>query len=142
MKNLIGETLSALENEYFTQRPIALEDRLSWLRTLKSQIESRRESLYQAFQKDFSKPAIEVEGTEIFATIKELDEIIDHLPEWVQSRHVPGNLILMGSSSEIVYDPKGVVLVISPWNYPLYLAVGLLAAAISAGNSVVLKPSE
>ena len=61
---------------------------------------------------------------------------------WVKNQKVPTPLTLFGASSYIKYEPKGVCLIISPWNFPLNLTFGPLVSAIAAGNTVILKPSE
>lgn len=65
----------------------------------------------------------------------------DNLEEWVKPVHVQTPIALGIASSSIEYQPLGLVLVISAWNYPIYTALPQVAAAIAAGNSVILKPS-
>ena len=60
----------------------------------------------------------------------------------MQPQRVATPLALLGSRSRIVYEPKGVVLIISPWNFPFNLTLGPLVSAIAAGNCVILKPSR
>src|SRR5207253_8906617 len=61
---------------------------------------------------------------------------------WLRPHRVGTPLALLGSRSRIVYQPKGVVLIISPWNFPFNLSLGPLVSAAAAGNCVMLKPSE
>src|SRR5262249_19328077 len=65
-----------------------------------------------------------------------------HLESWMQPKRVSAPLTLLGSRSRITYEPKGVVLIISPWNFPINLTFGPLVSAIAAGNCAILKPSE
>ncbi len=65
-----------------------------------------------------------------------------HLRSWMKPRRVSTPPALLGSRSRIVYQPKGVVLIISPWNFPINLTLGPLVSAIAAGNCAILKPSE
>src|SRR5437879_13888982 len=60
----------------------------------------------------------------------------------MKPHRVPSTLALLGSRSSIVYEPKGVALIISPWNFPINLTLGPLVSAIAAGNCVMIKPSE
>src|SRR5437879_13096744 len=60
----------------------------------------------------------------------------------MKPHRVPSTLALLGSRSSIVYQPKGVVLIISPWNFPINLTLGPLISAIAAGNCAMVKPSE
>jgi aldehyde dehydrogenase (NAD+) len=65
-----------------------------------------------------------------------------HLEKWMKPKRVGTPLALLGSRSRIVYEPKGVVLIISPWNFPINLTLGPLVSAIAAGNCAIVKPSE
>jgi aldehyde dehydrogenase (NAD+) len=74
--------------------------------------------------------------------IEEIDHAIAHLDEWMVSDRVSSSLLFTGTKSEIHYEPKGVVLIMAPWNYPVTLTLGPLVSAIAAGNCAVVKPSE
>ena len=65
-----------------------------------------------------------------------------HLRSWMKGRRVAPAPALLGSRSRIAYEPKGVVLIISPWNFPINLSLGPLVSAIAAGNCAIIKPSE
>lgn len=65
-----------------------------------------------------------------------------HIDEWSKAETVDTPFVIGPGSSKILYEPFGVALVISAWNYPLYTGIGPMASAIAAGNCVVLKPSE
>ena len=64
------------------------------------------------------------------------------MKQWLKKQHVDSLFTLLGTNSWCVYEPKGVCLIMSPWNYPINLALSPLVAAIAAGNTVILKPSE
>jgi len=83
-----------------------------------------------------------VDLTEIYPVTGDIKHTISHLRRWMRPQHVNTPLSLMGSSSWIHYEPKGVCLIISPWNFPLNLTFGPMISAIAAGNCVMLKPSE
>ncbi|MCB1323902.1 MAG: aldehyde dehydrogenase family protein [Leptospiraceae bacterium] len=117
-------------------------DRIRRLRALRDAIEARTPELYEAMQADFRKSAREVDLTEILPAISEINDAIKHLKRWMAPRKVGTPLPLFGASSEVVYEPRGVVLIISPWNYPFHLAAVPLVAALAAGNTVIMKPSE
>ena len=72
----------------------------------------------------------------------ELNDAIAHLGEWMRSEPVGTPLLLADTSSEIRWEAKGQVLVLAPWNYPVFLLLGPLVGAVAAGNTVILKPSE
>src|SRR6185503_10115831 len=118
------------------------KERVERLERLKSHLISRRESLAEALYADFRKPRAETESTEVLPALMELTHTIKHLKAWMKPRKVSTPLLLAGTSSEVRYEPKGVVLVLAPWNYPFGLAINPLIAAVAAGNCVMLKPSE
>ena len=91
---------------------------------------------------DFRKPAFEVDFTEITSVLMEIDHSMGHLQGWMRPRRVGTPLDLFGTSSRIWYEPRGVVLIVGPWNYPFALVMSPLVAAIAAGNCCVIKPSE
>jgi aldehyde dehydrogenase (NAD+) len=118
------------------------KERLARLERLKAHLLSRREALAEALFADFRKPRAEAESTELLPVLMELAHTTKHLKSWMKPRKVETPLLLAGTSSEIRSEAKGVVLVIAPWNYPFALAIAPLIAAVSAGNCVMLKPSE
>lgn len=117
-------------------------ERLQKLERLKRAIVARREALAQALREDFGKPAAEVEATEVVPVLMEIEHTLSHLRQWMRPRRVGSPLMLFGTRSEVRYEPKGVVLIIAPFNYPFQLLFGPLVPAVAAGNCVMLKPSE
>ena len=96
----------------------------------------------EAIYKDFKKPSAEVKLTEIFTVTSEIKHALKHLSGWTKAKKVKTPINLFGTSSRVIYEPKGVSLIISPWNFPFQLAIGPLISAVAAGNCVILKPSE
>ena len=80
--------------------------------------------------------------SEIGMCLTEIRHTARHLREWSRPQRVPTPLMHFPGSSRIVREPRGVCLIIAPWNYPFLLAVGPMISAIAAGNCVTLKPSE
>ena len=80
--------------------------------------------------------------SEIGMCLTEIRHTARHLREWSKPQRVPTSLMHFPGSSRIVREPRGVCLIIAPWNYPFLLAVGPMISAIAAGNCVTLKPSE
>ncbi len=101
-----------------------------------------RQPFRDAMMADFQKPSGDVDLAEIFAVTAEIKHTISHLRQWMRPQSVPTNLAFFGSSSKIQYQPKGVCLIISPWNFPINLTLGPLVSAIAAGNAVIIKPTE
>ena len=116
--------------------------RIEKLRRLHDAIFARRDEIYAALWADYEKPPSEIDLSEIYPVLSEARHAIRHLRRWMRPRRVATPLALLGSRSRIVHEPKGVVLIISPWNFPLNLTFGPLISAIAAGNCVVIKPSE
>ena len=129
------------ENQYNIANTSASE-RKAKLKKLHKAILQYRSQLKDALYQDFRKHPSEVDLTDIYPVVSEIKHTISHLNKWMKLKKVGTPLALMGSSSHIKYEPKGVVLVISPWNFPVNLTFGPLVGAIAAGNGVMLKPSE
>ncbi len=91
---------------------------------------------------DFKKSEFEAVVTETSYVVSELQQTIANLRKWARPKKVFPSLLNFPSTDYILSEPYGKVLIIAPWNYPYQLALCPLIAAISAGNTVVLKPSE
>ena len=100
------------------------------------------DALLDAMQADLGRPRTEGWGADVGAAISEAEYILKRFRKWASPRRARVSLIAQPGSARVVPEPLGVVLVISPWNYPVNLALEPMAAALAAGNAVVLKPSE
>ncbi|HSP14653.1 MAG TPA: aldehyde dehydrogenase family protein [Thermoanaerobaculia bacterium] len=118
------------------------DERRRKIRRLEHAMMARREEIRAAMWADFHKPPEEVDLSEIYQVLGEARHAAKHVARWMKARRVGTPLAHFGSSSRIVYEPKGVVLIIAPWNFPFNLSLGPVISAIAAGNCVVLKPSE
>jgi aldehyde dehydrogenase (NAD+) len=98
--------------------------------------------LLAALKKDLNKSGQEAYATEIGIVLKEIRFAIRRVRTWSKIKRVRTPLSHIGASSRIVPEPLGITLIIGPWNYPINLMLGPVVAAISAGNAMVLKPSE
>ena len=116
--------------------------RIKKLKKLKEIILKNRVKIKEALKKDFKKNPSEVDLTEIFPVVSEINFTINNLRKWMKDEYVRTPLTLLGSKSFIRYEAKGVVLIITPWNFPINLSFISLINAVSAGNSVLIKPSE
>ena len=112
------------------------------LRKLRDAILARESRIRDALAKDFRKAPAETEITEVVPVLTEIKEAIAHLSDWMRPHKVPTPMSLFGTRSHIYYEPKGVVLIIGPWNYPFQLVIAPLIAAVAAGNCAIIKPSE
>lgn len=120
-------------------RPV--EFRLSMLNALRRLIRERERDIEAALRADLNKTPFESYMTEIGMVLDELDYTVKHLASWAGDRRVRTPLAQFSSRSFVSPEPYGVVLIMSPWNYPFQLAVAPLIGAIAAGNCAVVKPS-
>lgn len=120
----------------------SLDQRLKLIKKVSNWIKSNENEIKKSIKLDFAKPDIEIELTEIWICIKEADLMIKNLKNWMKPTKIAKTLTLITTKSYIKKSPKGKILIISPWNYPFQLTIMPLLAAIAAGNSVFLKPSE
>lgn len=116
--------------------------RKATLRKLKATLKEWEPRLMEAIMLDLGKSRFEAYETEIGIVQAEISHTLKHLSRWAKAKRVSTTLAHFPSSSRILKQPKGLVLVMSPWNYPIQLALVPLAAAISAGCCVLLKPSR
>jgi coniferyl-aldehyde dehydrogenase len=115
-------------------------DRLDRLATL---IDRHEPEIVAAIAGDFGvRPAQETRLTELFVVDVALRHASRHLADWMRSRRAPTPLYLRPGRSWIERQPLGVVGIISPWNYPVQLALLPAVAALAAGNRALIKPSE
>jgi aldehyde dehydrogenase (NAD+) len=91
---------------------------------------------------DFKKNPTETNLGEVLGVVGEIKHLFKHLNSWMKPQSVPTPLNMIGSSAHVRFEPKGICLIISPWNYPFNLSIKPLVQAIAAGNTVMLKPSE
>ena len=117
-------------------------ERKAKLHRLFAALLAHRREAQEALAADFRKASGEVDLTELYPVIRELKDALRNLGRWMKPRSVATPLALLGSSGMILQEPKGVVLIISPWNYPINLTLGPLVSALAAGNCAILKPSE
>jgi len=119
-----------------------LKFRKDSLRRLRNEILKREKDIYKALDEDLRKPEFEVYGSEIYIVLEELSLMLKKLKKWSKPKRIRTNLLNFPSNNRIYRQPYGNCLIISPWNYPLHLSFSPLIGAISAGNTVILKPSE
>lgn len=116
--------------------------RIEQLKKLKASIEKHEQELYSALSADLNKSPEESWVTENGMVLAELNVAIKNLRHWMRPERPGTNLLNFPSSSRIIKEPMGVVLIIATWNYPLQMALNPLVGAIAAGNCAVVKPSE
>ncbi len=119
-----------------------LKYRLEGLDRLEKNLLNFRSQIASAIQLDFNKSSFESDTSEFLTCLLELRIARKQLNHWLKYIPVKTPTELIGSSHVIRYEPKGVVLIMSPWNYPVNLVFIPLIAAWAAGNKIILKPSE
>ena len=117
-------------------------ERRKALAALRATILKRQPEIVAALATDFAKPETEVILTEILPVLQEIRHASAHLKRWMAPRKVSPTLATFGTTARVRREPRGVCLIISPWNYPFNLALGPLVSCLAAGNSAILKPSE
>jgi len=138
MENLIDS-----QRAYFNSNATKpVQFRLEQLKKLKALLLDNQSLLDQAIHQDYGKSRFETLLTELFVVFDDIDTAIANLESWASRKPVPTNMLNEPSSSFIMPEPLGLSLIIGPWNYPYQLSLAPLVAAIAAGCTVVLKPSE
>lgn len=127
---------------FHTQATQPIAFRIAQLKKLKQSILDHQSEVYAALYKDLRKSEYEAFGSEIGQVIKEIDFAIRNLPSWASPKRVITPMMFFPSTSRIHRDSLGVVLIISPWNYPFFLSISPLVSAIAGGNTAIVKPSE
>jgi len=102
----------------------------------------RKEAMLEAAQRDSSKPPTETNLTEVLPLVGEAKHAIANVKRWMKPIRIRPTMAALGTTSRVIYQPKGRCLIISPWNYPLSLALGPVVSAVAAGNTAIVKPSE
>jgi aldehyde dehydrogenase (NAD+) len=134
--------LAALRDHFDSGATRPYRARRDALRALKSALKSHEEALLTAMQEDMRKPRFEASMADIGTVHGEIGHALENLGEWMQRTDVGTPISLWPASSTVHPQPLGVVLIVSPWNYPVVLALSPLVGAIAAGNCAVVKPSN
>jgi len=116
--------------------------RLEALDALDRAIRAAETELLDALRADLGKPATEAYASEVGFVLAEIAHARRNLQRWMRPARPTSPLLLQPARAQVVPEPRGVVLIISPWNYPFQLACSPLIAALAAGNTAIVKPSE
>lgn len=131
-----------LRRSYSSETFSSYETRCRRLLSLQRLLVEREEDILQALTLDLGKSSFEGYLTEIALVKDEVEFALKSLRKWMKPKKVSGSLAFYWSKNYRLPEPLGLVLIISPWNYPFQLLMAPLVGAIAAGNAVVLKPSE
>ena len=131
------------QKEFFnSQKTKNIKFRKRALQKLKEAILKNEDLMYEAIYKDFGKSKFDTFTTEISFVLKEIEFYLKNLNSLSSPKKVRTNLANQLGSSKIYSEPLGNTLVIGAWNYPYQLSLSPLIAAVAAGNTCILKPSE
>ena len=134
----------ALQKKAFVKSPyLSAQARLNDLVILKKAILEHQEALVQALSKDFGcRSEDDSKVGDLMPTIMGINYAIKHIKKWMKpsKRHV--GILFQPAKAFVMYQPLGVVGIITPWNYPLFLSLGPLTTALAAGNRAMIKMSE
>ena len=135
------EIVEAQRTYYMEGKTRALSARIDALSRLEQSILTYEQELYQALRSDLGKSRAESYMCEVGLTLSELRYVRRHVKSWSRNRRVHTPLAQFHAASFTVQEPYGVVLIMSPWNYPMLLTLEPLIGVLAAGNCCVLKPS-
>ncbi len=129
-------------NYFGTHKTKDLNFRLQQLKKLELLLKSNEKSLYKAIFQDFKKSEFDTFVTELALLYHDIKDAKKNLNKWARKKRVSTNMLNFPAKSYIIPEPLGVCLVIGAWNYPYQLTLAPVIAAIAAGNTVIIKPSE
>lgn len=136
------DTIQKQYDFFNTNQTKSIPFRIGQLKKLKEIITREESSFYDAIYADFKKSKADTYSTELSFVYDEIDLAIKKLPSWAKLKNVRPNPLTLPSKSYLVPEPLGTCLVIGAWNYPYNISLVPLIAAMAAGNTVILKPSE
>ena len=141
----MGALLDRQRKSFLADLPVSIEVRRDRLTRAVALLVDHGEAMCDAMSEDFGHRSREQSMlTDVVAAINAMKHARKHVKGWMKSerRPLPFPLGLLGAKGRIDYQPKGVVGIISPWNFPVVLAFSPLAGVFAAGNRALLKPSE
>lgn len=141
-KELIHEAFNSCQGYFKTHKTLSIDFRIAQLKKLKRAIIKYEPLLFDALKTDLNKSRFEAYETEIGFSLKSLSDAIKQLKSWSEDKPVRTPYYIMPAKSRTIYEPYGIVLIMSPFNYPFQLLIEPLIGAVSAGNCAILKPSE
>lgn len=141
-KDRLSELVNRQRKFFNSSQTLDISWRKSQLIKLKKAIQNKEEAIYQALEQDLGKNRVESYASELAFVVKDIEFTLKNLKRWALPESVPTPLFLQISNSKIHYRPKGVTLIIAPWNYPFMLTLAPLVGSIAAGNCAIVKPSE
>lgn len=137
----IKELVKKQRDYFFCNETKSYEFRKKALKDLLACINNHEAEIVKSLYDDLNKSDIEAYMTEIGLVKGEIKYALKHLSTWMKRKRVKTSLSQIPGKCYVVKDPYGVVLIMSPWNYPFLLSIAPLVGAIASGNCCILKPS-
>lgn len=137
----IGRVFALQQSHQWEVKATTAEERKAKLRKLKSAVEAHGDEIVAAVKQDTRKPENEIRVTEILGVIANIERNIHNLDEWMKPIEVIPSQN-KNDKARIVHEARGVCLILGPWNFPLGLVLGPLAAAVAAGNCCMVKLTD
>jgi aldehyde dehydrogenase (NAD+) len=137
----IDRVFDLQQKHQWDMKASSAEERKALLQKLKDAVEAHADDIVAAVQKDTRKPEGEIRVTEVMNVLGNIQRNIDNLETWMAPVEVETSLN-PADKAQIVYEARGVCLILGPWNFPLGLVLGPLAAAIAAGNCSIVKLTD
>ncbi|GAA6170072.1 coniferyl aldehyde dehydrogenase [Sessilibacter corallicola] len=142
-KDSLRATLESLRDSYNQQPYPSYRDRIDLLNTLKASLIRNEKQIYEALKKDYGyRSEFDSLISDVLPTVMGINYAIKNLRRWMKPSKRHSGLMLLPSNVKVHYQPLGVVGVITPWNFPFFLALGPAVQALAAGNRVMIKMSE
>jgi coniferyl-aldehyde dehydrogenase len=138
------QAIYARQRAAFAARPYpSADERRARLRSLRAALRAHQDRLADAMSDDFGgRSNFESKMADVLGPVLEINHALGHLGRWMRSRRRHTELLFATNRAYVMYQPKGIVGIIAPWNFPVYLALGPLVASLAAGNRAMIKMSE
>jgi acyl-CoA reductase-like NAD-dependent aldehyde dehydrogenase len=137
-----GEALDAARAAFGPWAALSFAERARHLLRLRDALLARADAIAELIAHEQGKPVAEAHLVELFPSLETLKHLANHAEDVLRDEETAGQVLLLAhKQARLVYEPYGVVLLITPWNYPFSISLTGAAAALAAGNTVVLKPA-
>ena len=138
----LKEIINKQRDFFNTNATKSVKYRIKMLQRLKDVIRNNEAAILSALYKDLLKSRAEAYMSELAMVYAEINEALKNVRKWSRTEKVKGTISTFPAKNYVYSEPYGVVLIISPWNYPFNLAIAPLVAAIAAGNTAIIKCSK
>ncbi|CAD7954814.1 unnamed protein product [Amoebophrya sp. A25] len=142
LKSAIQTKINELRTLFSSGKTKSLEWRVARLKALKERILENEKEIVAAIRSDLGRPTQDAYMADFAILVSEIETTISNLPKWMKDEKRPTGMMVYPATSVVQYQPKGVVLCIAPWNYPISLLVSNAVTVLATGNVAILKPSE